>query len=120
GRFLEHHRVYYFRNDGQEQVYCGSADLMSRNLRRRVETAFPIEDPILRGRVIQESLQVYLADNTQAWELQPDGSYVRARASGEAPRSAQETLLRQLSAGTVAAHAQLAIAEILARQDQTE
>ncbi|HEY0137876.1 MAG TPA: polyphosphate kinase 1, partial [Nannocystis sp.] len=119
GRFLEHHRVYYFRNDGQEQVYCGSADLMSRNLVRRVEIGFPIEDPVLRARVIQEGLMTYLADNVQAWELQPDGSYVRCQP-GEEVRSAQESLMRQLSASTVAAHTQLLLEDILAREDLLE
>ena len=120
GRFLEHHRVYYFLNDGQEQVYCGSADLMSRNLMRRVETGFPIEDPVLRARVIQEGLLTYLTDNTQAWEMQTDGSYVRCVPGSEEPRSAQEALLRQLSASTVAAHAQLLLDDILVRQEWLE
>ena len=119
GRFLEHHRVYYFFNDGQEQVYCGSADLMSRNLVRRVETAFPVEDPVLRARVVQEGLMTYLADTLQAWELQPDGSYLRT-PPGEEPRSAQESLMRQLSASTVAAHTQLLLEDLLAREDLLE
>ena len=119
GRFLEHHRVYYFRNDGQEQVFCGSADLMSRNLVRRVEIGFPIEDPVLRTRVIQEGLMTYLADNIQSWELQPDGSYVRSQP-GEETRSAQESLMRQLSASTVAAHTQLLLEDIHAREDLLE
>jgi len=119
GRFLEHHRVYYFRNDGQDTVFCGSADLMSRNLVRRVEIAFPIDDPVLRARVIQEGLMIYLADNVQAWELQPDGSYQRCQP-GEEARSAQESLMRQLSASTVAAHTQLLLEDILAREDLLE
>jgi len=119
GRFLEHHRIYYFLNDGQEQVYCASADLMSRNLLRRVETAFPIEEPALRARVVQEGLLAYLADNVQAWELQADGVYLRTQP-GEEPRSAQETLLRQLSASSVAAHTQLLLDNYQAREDLFE
>jgi polyphosphate kinase len=120
GRFLEHHRVYYFLNGGQEQVYCGSADWMSRNLLRRVETAFPIEDQILRARVVHEGLITYLADNTQAWELQTDGTYVRCQPGSEEPRPAQEVLLRQLSASNVAAHTQSQLEIILVRQDLLE
>ncbi len=121
GRFLEHHRIYYFLNDGQEQVYCASADLMSRNLLRRVETGFPIEEPTLRARVIQEGLLAYLADNVQAWELQADGVYLRAQPQpGEEARSAQETLLRQLSASSVAAHTQLLLDNYQAREDLFE
>jgi polyphosphate kinase len=120
GRFLEHHRVYYFLNGGQEQVFCGSADWMSRNLLRRVETGFPIEDPALRTRVVHEGLITYLADNAQAWELQSDGTYVRCLPGGEEPRPAQEVLLRSLSASTVAAHTQLQLENILERQDLIE
>ena len=120
GRFLEHHRVYYFLNAGQEAVYCGSADLMSRNLVRRVEAGFPIEDPALRARVVQEGLMTYLTDNQQAWDLQPDGSYVRAQPGAEEPRSAQEVLLRGLSSSTVAVHTQLLIENNQVRQDLLE
>ncbi len=120
GRFLEHHRVYYFLNNGQEQVYCGSADWMSRNLLRRVETAFPIEDATLRARVVHEGLMTYLADNVQAWELQTDGTYVRTTPGTDEPRAAQEVLLRQLSAANVAAHTQSQLEIILVRQDLLE
>lgn len=120
GRFLEHHRVYYFNNAGQEQVYCGSADWMSRNLLRRVETAFPIEDAVLRARVVQEGLTTYLADNSQAWELQSDGTYVRCLPGTDEAKPAQEVLLRQLSASNVAAHTQSQLEIILVRQDLHE
>ncbi len=120
GRFLEHHRVYYFLNNGQEQVYCGSADWMSRNLLRRVETAFPIEDATLRARVVHEGLMTYLTDNTQAWDLQTDGTYVRCTPGNDEPKSAQEVLLRQLSASNVAAHTQSQLEIILVRQDLLE
>jgi polyphosphate kinase len=77
GRFLEHSRVFYFRNGGQEEVYLGSADLMSRNLDRRVETMFPVRDPALVARVRDEVLGTYLRDTVNAHLLQPDGSYAR-------------------------------------------
>jgi polyphosphate kinase len=97
GRFLEHTRVFYFENGGEVEVWAGSADLMKRNLLRRVETCFPIETPKLRDRVIDD-LNTYLADNTQAWILAEDGRYQRAEcAEGETPISAQLTLLEQLA-----------------------
>jgi polyphosphate kinase len=96
GRFLEHSRVYYFENAGKPEVYCASADLMERNLFSRVETCFPIEDSKLRKRIIRD-LNIYLADNTQAWILQPDGSYERLQA-GDAPAvSAQQALLDEIA-----------------------
>ena len=96
GRFLEHSRVYWFQNDTAAEIYCSSADWLDRNLLRRVETCFPILDPVLAERVYREALQNYLADNTQAWQLQSDGSYERIGSSGEQPHSAQLTLLREL------------------------
>ncbi len=97
GRFLEHSRVCLFENDGQPEVYCGSADWMPRNFFHRIETCFPVEDAALRQRVITETLQYYLEDNVQAWELQPDGSYRRRRpAEGEPRRCAQERLMHEL------------------------
>jgi len=96
GRFLEHSRVYYFLNGGQEQVWLASADLMERNLDKRVETCFPLEGKKLTARAKQE-LQAYLSDNTQSWLLQPDGSYVRSSPTGnQLSRSAQQTLLEKL------------------------
>ena len=97
GRFLEHTRVFCFHNDGKDEVYCASADWMDRNFFRRVEVVFPIEDKALRGRVLKEALGRYLADNTQAWELQPDGSYTRLTSDGAEPVSAQATLLKELT-----------------------
>lgn len=78
GRFLEHSRVYCFRNAGANEIYLGSADLMNRNLDRRVETLFPIEDERLRERVFREVLEMGLADNVRMRWLQSDGSYLRA------------------------------------------
>lgn len=97
GRFLEHPRVYWFVNSGKDEVYCASADWMDRNFFRRVEVAFPIEDKQLRARVIKETLETYLADNTQAWELQSDGSYRRVTAEGNAVHAAQLALLKDVA-----------------------
>jgi polyphosphate kinase len=77
GRFLEHPRIFYFRNGGDEEILLGSADLMPRNLDRRVETLFPVEDPHLRGALREHILDVHLQDNTQARSLLPDGGYER-------------------------------------------
>ncbi|MEN5237906.1 MULTISPECIES: polyphosphate kinase 1 [Pseudomonas] len=97
GRFLEHTRVFYFLNGGEEQIYLSSADWMERNLDKRVETCFPVEGKKLLLRVKKE-LEGYLTDNTQAWTLQPDGRYVRSSPTGnQNPRSAQAALLERLS-----------------------
>ena len=93
GRFLEHTRVYYFAN-AKSRVYCASADLMERNLNRRVETCFPIEDSSMVDRVFNE-LMLYINDGQQRWELQPDGNYV-LKQEPNTP-SAQSELLKQLS-----------------------
>jgi len=97
GRFLEHTRVFYFGNGGEPRVFCSSADWMDRNLFQRVETCFPINDPELRQRIIEDGLQVYLDDNTQAWLLQSDGTWQRAEAGEAAPRIAQQYLLEKLT-----------------------
>jgi polyphosphate kinase len=97
GRFLEHSRCYYFGNGGQEEIYCASADWMDRNFFRRIEVMFPILDPSIKARLIAD-LELYLADNTQAWMLTPDGGYSLVRPAGdEAPVSAQARLLAQLA-----------------------
>ncbi|MCI4567495.1 polyphosphate kinase 1 [Lysobacter sp. CFH 32150] len=97
GRFLEHHRVYWFANDGEPDLYCSSADWLERNLLRRVETAFPIVDPTLAARVYDEALANYLADNLNAWELEADGHYRKLAPSDDTmPHSAQGTLLAKL------------------------
>ena len=95
GRFLEHPRVAYFLNDGEEEVYCASADWMERNMFRRVEVCFPVESSRLRQRIVNE-LNDYLKDNSQAWELHSDGSYQRVSCpEGEEPFSAQQRLLEE-------------------------
>lgn len=77
GRFLEHARIYYFRNGGDEEIYLSSADLMQRNLNRRVEVMFPVEAPDLRRRLLDEVIRIEMADNVKSRELLPDGSYRR-------------------------------------------
>jgi polyphosphate kinase len=92
GRFLEHARILEF---GDEDVFIGSADLMSRNLDRRVETLVPIDDPVLRAE-LRDILDLLLADNTMAWRLHPGGTWSRLRPrTGEASCTAQEELLRR-------------------------
>ncbi len=81
GRFLEHDRIYYFHNGGREEVYIGSADLMPRNLDRRVEVVFPVESPKLVRRIRDEILEVYLSDNVNAHQMQTAGSYLRSSRS---------------------------------------
>ncbi len=99
GRFLEHHRVYYFENaDGKPELYCSSADWMRRNLFSRVETCFPIEDKAHFQQVFTEGLAIYLQDTVGAWELQPDGSYVQRQPDESAPPfSAQQWLIDKYS-----------------------
>jgi len=97
GRFLEHHRIYYFRNGGKARVYLSSADWMGRNLFQRIEVAWPVLEPKLARRVIDEGLKPYLADTRDAWVLQPSGTYKPPRGGAKA-RSAQQQLLLQLAA----------------------
>ena len=97
GRFLEHTRIFYFENAGDPKVFCSSADWMDRNLFQRVETCFPILDPNLRNRVIEEGLNTYLLDNTQAWLLQANGEWLRADAGDEPAHIAQQVLLDKLT-----------------------
>jgi len=77
GRFLEHTRIYYFRNGGREEIYLGSADLMLRNLNHRIEIVFPVESPALVQRLRKEILEVYLTDTVNAYQAHSDGSYTR-------------------------------------------
>jgi polyphosphate kinase len=77
GRFLEHSRVFYFRQGAHEELYLSSADWMNRNMVRRVEVAWPVTDPGLRQRLVDECLVAYLHDGVDAWDLGPDGTYTR-------------------------------------------
>jgi polyphosphate kinase len=99
GRFLEHTRVFYFANAGGEsRVYCSSADWMDRNLFSRVEACFPIEEPSLKKRIIQQGLLNYLGDNQQVWVLKGNGEWKRLIADdNEQPHMAQQILLDKLS-----------------------
>ncbi|HEX7158166.1 MAG TPA: polyphosphate kinase 1 [Edaphobacter sp.] len=92
GRFLEHTRIFCFGNCGHEDIFCGSADWMPRNLVERCEAVFPVMQPDLKKRLREEILAAYLADNTKARLLQPDGDYIRAPQAGE-PFNAQEHLM---------------------------
>ncbi len=83
GRYLEHTRIYYFANNGEPDMYIGSADLMPRNIDRRVEVLFPIENPMLRQNILEDVLQVYLRDTAKAYVLQADGQYVPRRSLEE-------------------------------------
>ena len=97
GRFLEHTRIYHFHHGGDDLVYCSSADWMDRNLFNRVETCFPVNDPVLKAQILEQGLHIYLRDNTRAWELQPDGRYQRAQPQeGEESFIAQQSLLDTL------------------------
>ncbi|MCE1253278.1 MAG: polyphosphate kinase 1 [Anaerolineae bacterium] len=95
GRFLEHSRIYYFHNNGQEKMYMGSADIMPRNLNERVEVLFPIEDKAMIRHVRDDILSVYMQDNQKARLMMPDGTYVHLQA-GDSPRvNAQEIFINQ-------------------------
>lgn len=103
GRFLEHSRIFYFYNGGADEVYIGSADWMTRNLSRRVEAIAPIDDPAI-AKELEEILGIMLSDNRQAWDLQPDGSYIQRRPTqGEQEHGTQMILMEKAlkSAGIV-------------------
>ena len=95
GRFLEHSRIFYFLNDGAEQIYLGSADMMPRNINRRVEVLFPITKPALVRQIRDRLLAVYLQDNVKARQMNSDGTYSRVKpGKGERPLNAQVALLK--------------------------
>ncbi|HRX89503.1 MAG TPA: polyphosphate kinase 1, partial [Steroidobacteraceae bacterium] len=98
GRFLEHSRVFFFENNGDPELFLSSADWMERNFFRRVEIAFPVKRRSHRDRILRD-LDTYLRDNTQAWELQRDGSYVRLQPGNEPPVTAQLELLSSYALG---------------------
>ncbi len=95
GRFLEHSRIFYFENGGESEVFCASADWMTRNLLRRVETCFPVMQKKLQREVLRSGLRAYLADNSGTWRLKHDGSYQRLQRGAQL-RSAQAKLLEEL------------------------
>jgi len=92
GRFLEHGRIYYFRNGGEEEYFIGSADLMKRNLEHRVEAVTPIEDPSMRSE-IRLLLDTYLKDQRSTWEMQSDGSYVQRQPDDDDESNCQDLLI---------------------------
>jgi polyphosphate kinase len=96
GRFLEHSRIFYFHNQGQEEIFIGSADWMTRNLDRRVEAVVPIEDPAI-AKDLQEILGIMLADNRQAWDLLPDGRYIQRRPAGNSPEQNSQKKLMEIT-----------------------
>jgi polyphosphate kinase len=97
GRFLEHTRIFYFRNDLKHDVYLSSADWMDRNFFRRIEVCFPVLDKKLKKRVLDEGLKIYLQDNCQAWEMNSEGHYRHINPRSAARRNAQIELLKQFS-----------------------
>ena len=97
GRFLEHSRIYYFANDGQPEIFLSSADWMPRNFLRRIELAFPIQDPALRNQLIEEVLPRFMNDRVKARELQPDGRYRRLKPEGKEPRAQAQWHFRERS-----------------------
>jgi polyphosphate kinase len=94
GRFLEHSRAYWFENDGAPELYLSSADWMERNFFRRVEIAFPVLHSEHRQRIFKD-LETLLSDNTNAWELQADGTYARLSFNQSTPVDAQALLLER-------------------------
>ena len=99
GQFLEHSRIYYFENGGAPEVYIGSADLMERNLDRRVEVLCPVNDPAMRQLLRDAVLEVLLSDTDRAWTLQTDGTYLHTTApDGVPPLNSQRFLLEWYAA----------------------
>lgn len=122
GRFLEHSRLYYFHNDGNDEIYLGSADLMPRNLDHRVETLVPVEDPALRAYLRDEILEGYLRDTTQARELLPSGEYRRVEPGSNPPFSIWGHLLEraQAEAASTVLKDRLAMARNAYRQGRVD
>jgi polyphosphate kinase len=100
GRFLEHHRIFYFHANGKQNIYLSSADWMERNFFRRIEISFPVLEPKLKRRVLKEGLKPYLADNSQAWEMDGSGEY-RIKPTRRDRFSAQELLLADMAVGAI-------------------
>src|SRR5207302_6463684 len=97
-RFLEHSRIFFFGNNGDAQVYIGSADWMDRNLSRRVEVVFPIEQALLKQRLIREILAISLADNAKSRELLPDGSWRKVQVAPGQPRVRSQERFLEIAA----------------------
>jgi polyphosphate kinase len=101
GRFLEHSRIYYFYNGGKEEYFIGSADIMKRNLEERVEVITPIEPEDLRKK-LREILDIQLADQRSAWDMQPDGTYIQRKPSGRSEQAGSQEILIQKAARRLA------------------
>jgi len=96
GRFLEHSRVYYFHNDGEEEIFLGSADLMPRNLNQRVEILFPVEDKVLVRQIRKNILELYLSDNVKARMMKSDGTYTHLKPhSSRNSKNAQKIFIER-------------------------
>ena len=93
GRLLEHSRVFYFDIAGTEHLYLSSADWMNRNMLRRIELAWPVTDPVLRQRIIDECLLAYLHDEALSWQMRADNSYQRTNAPFDTPKNVQKALM---------------------------
>jgi polyphosphate kinase len=106
GRFLEHSRVFYFGIGAEETLLLSSADWMNRNMLRRVELAWPITDPVLRQRIVDECLVAYLHDERDAWDLMADGQYQRIASALDTTRpGVQAALMVRYDAGSSASGA---------------
>lgn len=116
GRFLEHSRIFYFGNDGEEEIYCGSADWMPRNLFERCEVVFPIKDAQIRARIRREILAACLADTVKSRLLRADGRYVRARTGPSSPGFNSQEFLIKVAEGKTSADSIPQSAPILAEK----
>ena len=120
-RFLEHSRIYRFENGGHPEFYLGSADWMRRNFDGRMETVAPVTDPAIRAE-LERILDVYESDNTSAWDMQPDGHYVRRRpASGQPPRGAQQLFIQLaaqalFSSGAECGRVEIALGDLVSEE----
>ncbi|MCI5119776.1 MAG: RNA degradosome polyphosphate kinase, partial [Candidatus Electrothrix sp. AUS4] len=94
GRFLEHSRIYYFQNNGEEEYFIGSADIMKRNLEDRVEVITPVEQEELR-KELREILDVQIGDQRSAWEMQSDGRYIQRTSTREEEKGSHEILIKK-------------------------
>lgn len=122
GRFLEHSRIYWFANGGDDEVLCGSADWMPRNLYERCEVVFPVQDAAAKQRLREEILETYMRDNQKARVLQPDGTYHRAVPTpGEQPLSAQDWMMQRSQQSVGAAQSKPGeVSATSAQDEQTE
>ncbi|MCL6436276.1 MAG: polyphosphate kinase 1 [Leptolyngbyaceae cyanobacterium HOT.MB2.61] len=99
GRYLEHSRIFWFQNNGKPEVFIGSADWMPRNLDRRVEAVTPVEDSEIATK-LKTCLDIFLADNRQAWDLQSDGSYIQRHPTEDSPERSAQTILMEMAQQT--------------------